>query len=335
MALRFFEGFESREPAGRFGLAYNGLVSFVTGRTTGSAVRTNGSNVLVVFSMTTGANPTIVVSAAVRIDALTAANITDLIRLSGGNVQARLHLIGTTGQLRIVAQGSTELTTTYSMAVGEWTRIELKVHVNNAPSGYMELWVNGVKVGELTGVDTQSTDAVVNSVTFGLGSNNSSRVTIDDCYGLDSSGAAPYNDRLGDVRIECLVPNANGDASQLLGSDGNSVDNYALVDEMPYAAGDHVSGAAGLKDLYNMTDLSIPAGRIYAVQSHLVLSKTDSGAALAHPLVKQAGVEVKESGLGLSLTPTYALSDIHTAAPDGTDWTVSKVNSAQFGVEAG
>lgn len=56
-----------------------------------------------------------------------------------------------------------------------------------------------------------------------------------------------------------LFPNGNGDLSQWAGSDGNSTDNYLLVDEVPPNTTDYVeSNTSGQIDEYELT--ATPAG---------------------------------------------------------------------------
>lgn len=71
----------------------------------------------------------------------------------------------------------------------------------------------------------------------------------------DGSGA---NDGwCGDGRTIRCVPNGNGDSSQWVGSDGNSTDNYLLIDETPVNTTDYVGATiSGYTDLYNVESLS-------------------------------------------------------------------------------
>lgn len=67
------------------------------------------------------------------------------------------------------------------------------------------------------------------------------------------NGFEPNSGRIGNGFITSIAPNANGTNSQLTGSDGNSVDNYLLVDERVTVASpaEYVDAtAADQKDTY-------------------------------------------------------------------------------------
>ena len=55
----------------------------------------------------------------------------------------------------------------------------------------------------------------------------------DDLYICDGTTVPgePVNDFLGDVRVDTLYPNGNGNSSQWVGQDANSTDNYLNVDD--------------------------------------------------------------------------------------------------------
>lgn len=336
MVLLAFEGFENMEPTGRYGLTYINPVGFVAGRTSGNAIRstaTGGMSAVLTFPDAT--TSVLTASCAFRLDVLTTTDV-DVIRIanpSANRSHVGLRVLRNTGVLQVFTNGGT-YSTSYTMSVGEWARLDLVANNADAPNGWAEAWVNGVKVYEGTGIDTrENNDAVVGSVMFSPGASNVTRGTIDDVYVLNNVGPAPYNARLGDVRVETLVPNGNGNTNQWVGSDGNSVDNWALVDELPASTTDYVTGAAGDKDLYNFTNLSVGAGQVLAVQQHISAMKTSAGAAELIPVMRVAGVESEGTPVGLGQAAAYSQSQIHTVDPSYAGWTVGKVNAAEFGVK--
>ena len=72
----------------------------------------------------------------------------------------------------------------------------------------------------------------------------------DDVYICDTTGSV-NNNFLGELTVEHLRP-ASDDTAQFLGSDANSTDNWALVDEAgTYNGADYVaSSTVGQRDLY-------------------------------------------------------------------------------------
>jgi hypothetical protein len=154
-------------------------------------------------------------------------------------------------------------------------------------------------------------------------------------YLLDTAGAAPYNDFLGDVRVIRMLPNNNGVSSQLVGSDGNSTDNYLLVDEMPVATSDYVGSlTVGNRDLYELSDLPT-SGLVYATQPVVWATKTDVGARSLKLLQRASGGTIVSSTAQSVTFGSYiwCYGDLRTTDPAGAALTVANTNSQQVGVE--
>lgn len=224
-------------------------------------------------------------------------------------------------------------TGTMDFLPGIYYHVEMKVTIDNAV-GAVEVRVNGVPDIALTNVDTQATaNAYWSEIVLGSQS-ASNRCSFDDFYLLDGTGPAPYNDFLGDCRVASLLPSGNGNSSQFVGSDGNSVDNYLLVDEPGAASSvDYVqSGTIGDKDTYAFANLTSAAGSVHAVKPVLVAKKDDAGARSIASVARLGGVEVDSTGQALSTSDTW-LTDIRTTKPGGGNWTIADVNNAEFGIK--
>jgi hypothetical protein len=151
----------------------------------------------------------------------------------------------------------------------------------------------------------------------------------------DGTGSSPKNGYFGDIKVPALVPNGNGNASQLLGSDGNSTDNYLHVDELsPDSDTTYVeSSTVTNKDTYTYQDLTSASGTIYAVNVLPYARKTDAGARSIRTLARLSGTEV-DNGTDLVLGSSYVYHDtMYEEKPGGGDWTVSDLNSTEFGVQ--
>ena len=100
--------------------------------------------------------------------------------------------------------------------------------------------------------------------------------TIDDLYLVDLTGPYPFNDRLGNVKVEQLLPSAAGATTQWTPSTGA---NWAAVDEQPPSSTDYVgSTTSGQRDLYATTDLVSTTGTVLAVRPAWFIAKSDAGA---------------------------------------------------------
>lgn len=236
-------------------------------------------------------------------------------------------------QLRRGAAGGTILaTSTQSVLTDTWYFIEMQATIADT-GGICVVRVNGQEWINYTG-DTRSGGTSTQFGTVRIGHGNGYVAGLDDLYLLDTTGSAPYNTFLGDVGIKAITPNGNGAASQWVGSDGDSVDNYALVDEQPWNSTDYVgSDAAGDRDLYACSDLGI-SGTVHAVQVNAYASMSDTGTRSLRTLVRDAGGTVAASpDLALSTSWAAVQGPIRTTDAAGSPWTIASVNSHQYGIE--
>jgi len=207
--------------------------------------------------------------------------------------------------------------------------IEIKVKIDNT-TGTIDCHLDGVSEISGTGLDTQNTgNATANQVRLGVGAGATWDCAYDDYYIADGTGGQTF---LGDVRVEALFPNGNGNSSQFVGSDSNSTDNYLLVDETtPNGDTDYVeSSTVGNKDTYTYTDLTPGSGTVYAVQPIPYARKSDAGTRSIVSVARLSGTEADSSAETLSTTYQY-LPDIRETKPGGGSWTVADVNNSEFG----
>jgi hypothetical protein len=132
-----------------------------------------------------------------------------------------------------------------------------------------------------------------------------------------------------------LYPSGNGNTSNWVGSDGNSTDNYLMVDETsPDSDTTYVeSGTSTNKDTYAFGDISHTPTSIYGVQVTTYAKADDAGARLIGVVTRSAAADYNASvthALGASYAhhPTVLETDPATAAA----WTKTNLNAAEFGV---
>lgn len=260
---------------------------------------------------------------ALRSDAGATSHITLSMSSSGGLSVRR----GNHGDVVIGAAGT--------LATGTWYFIELKVTLSDTV-GTIDVRVNGASTLSLTGQDTKNlgTKTVFDTVLLGNTSTGAPTMYYDDVYVVNGAGTV-NNNFLGDLRVRSLAPSGNGTSSQLLGSDGNSIDNYLLVDDPTPDTADYVGSATlDQKDTYAFTDLPDTSGQVLGVQVNALATKTDTGARnLA--LVTRSGVTDYDSpdaaltnGSNLFVQHLRELDPATAAA-----WTRAAVNAAEFGVK--
>jgi hypothetical protein len=231
-------------------------------------------------------------------------------------------------------------TGTIPLAATAWYYLEIKWTLH-ATAGATEVRINGVTDSgcTLSGIDTLNTgtSATWNRVEIGC-TFNTDPWYCDDLYICDTAGSV-NNDFLGDVTVQGLLPNGNGTYSQFVGSDGDSTNNYLLVDEVtvdyPDDDGTYVqSGTIGYYDTYNYPALSTTA-TVLGVQVAVCAKKTDTGTRLYTTAAKLSGASVTDGSTTIAPSDSsysYGL-EVWNEKPGGGSWTVSDVDSAEFGVK--
>lgn len=237
--------------------------------------------------------------------------------------------VGSSGQIRVARSGPTTLVTSANGLVqpGVWNYAELKAKLDDSV-GYVYLNLNGVDVAHATNQDTKNGGTATVFDSFSLGNAN-----FDDIYICNEQGAA-NNDFLGDCIVECLLPNGNGNSSQLVGSDGNSVDNYLLVDETVLSDADYVGSAViGQKDTYALPALAYSGETVYGIQTYARAAKSDTGTRQGKIVTRAAGgTEADSAAFALAMGYGW-FGTIVEDVPGGAGWTEADVNGLEPGVK--
>lgn len=246
-------------------------------------------------------------------------------------------------------------------------------NINYNPTGELELEVNGTRqdittTGPLTddahhliGVDFKinattgwiyvylnANPTAVLSFTGNTGSNNAERydfgtyvdagnvgawtfddIFIDDTVGEGSAALPPF------LRFYPLTLNGNGNYNEWVGSDGNSVDNYLLIDERGPSDSDYLeSDAAAEDDSWAMSNITLEAQQtIQAVIPLIRAQRFGSSETL------KIGTRLSATDLlGSEQSPQFGdydyLWERQTTKPGGGAWTESDVNSAEALVQS-
>lgn len=224
-------------------------------------------------------------------------------------------------------------------AAGEYFQIKVFIDDTN---GFIEVRRNATTdaIIRFDG-DTKNggVDALIDRVYYHRGDVGGTGNFLDDlyiCNGVDATGTQgrPFNDYLGDVRIYPRFPTGN-DQTQLDGSDGNSVDNYLLVDEAntPNTADYVGSDVDGEFDTYAFDDLPADTSIVYAVKFHMNAYKSDSGTKSGRRIIRRAGTNHGGPDLSLATSPANSIESV-TQDPEAAGiWTPANFNSSTFGYE--
>ncbi len=216
-----------------------------------------------------------------------------------------------------------------------WYYIEWKFTCH-ASAGASVVRVNGATVINLTGANTHSVNVPGTTLTaVGFPSGGNYNLFVDDLYVSDDTGGSPWNDFLGDVRVEYLRPDGPGAHQDwdLIGAPTHwqAVDDAASPDDdLSYIH----TATAGLIDTETYQPTGLPSGSVFAVQVNLYARKTDSGARSIAPVLRTAGVD----HLGVNQQPSFGgyryLIQLFMLNPGtGVAWTIGDVNSLEVGID--
>lgn len=214
----------------------------------------------------------------------------------------------------------------------------------DASAGWIRVYIDGVLSASFDG-NTAATAITI--LTFGNANtisgsgytwNSGLYAYWDDCYADDTTGElAPAV--VPDRRFQLLTLTGNGSGAGWSGSDGNSVDNYLLVDEVPPNGDtDYVfASTPGLDDGYLLSNFTLSAGtRIQAVIPVASCKKMDSSDVKLTLGVRLTGAAVETLGSAQALPTAYGLVKFERIAtkPGGGSWTESDVNDAEIRIQS-
>lgn len=263
--------------------------------------------------------------------------------LSGSTVVVDLRWDGDNSTLQLVVGSTTEdsaLSSAFA-ATDTWLHVGIDCKIASS-GGWVVVYLDGVEVLSHTG----ATDAGAASInTVRVGGIRSSQLWknymyVDDIF-LDNTAGEGAAAVVPDYRFLPIVPNGNGSLNEWLGNDGDSTDNYLLVDETP-PDGDTTyveTDVVGEQDEYAMSDISVPAGyEISAVIPMAYAKKLNAGGSTNLKLktrTEVASTTYTASSAAFSLGTDYGLFwERRALRPDAGAWDEATVNALEIGVIA-
>lgn len=153
-------------------------------------------------------------------------------------------------------------TSVVPMTTNQWYLLEVYLKIADS-GGRITIKAEGVQVFDYTGDTKPGSNTSVNQIYMGGNGEGNGVGSFWDDIAINDTAGLVDNSWCGDGRIISLVPNGNGDVNQFTGSDGNSTDNYLLVDETPSNSDtDYVEASvSGYQDMYNVTNFDNSAGQ--------------------------------------------------------------------------
>lgn len=328
MALLFMDGFDHYDDAdilqkwtnkGGAGFTYWYIEA---GGRTDRCLRLSASSAVWVYKNISPGSATITAGFAFRAETVDESQNFFTFRYSGTS-EMGLRVAG--GYMRLYRGGTLVDTGSATIIAETWNHIVFEVYSHDS-SGTAKVWINGELDINFSG-DTRVSGTPDNIYLYASVNNDTS---YDDMYILDNTGSI-NNSSLGDCKIETLYPDGAGNYSQWSPTGGAS--NYLCVDDaQPDDDSTYVAtSGTDFKDSYTMDDLATAQGTIYAVQSCVFVKKDDAATVTIDPMFRISSTDYQVSGVGLTTDYTYGFNLLQRSpATDGL-WTVSEVNSLEFG----
>ena len=238
------------------------------------------------------------------------------------------------GGLSLTVGGTVRDTEAAIITVNAWQCIGVDVKIH-ASAGWVKVYRDGIEILSYTG-NTGDADITIARYGTGESANYHTFTTytyFDDLYLDDTTGEATAAIP-PDLRFNNAAANGNGNYSQCAGNDGNSTDNYLLVDDAAHDSDTTYVEADTLdeRDTYAMETVTIPAGwGCTAVIPYAFALKTDAGTATQLALTTRLGT-TDQDGDAQDLPTTYGkLWQRFTAKPGGGEWDQAALDDMECG----
>jgi hypothetical protein len=341
MTLLFCDGFEQyadigdwQRAAGWSNGSSGGITGFSTGRYGGQRIDLHGANMQIRHPMAEGVGVEFFVGVAVN---WTGASIQvhDIFRFMAVDSEQLTLEITVAGELRVNRLGSQlAITSGLGLTTGVWYYIEFHVVIDDTVGEY-EVRVNEtVHIGPVTGADTNVNGPNITHIE--LWQQLTSDPSYDDFYICNAAGLT-NNDFLGDITVETLFPQADGNRNDMTRV-GGGLNNFEAVDDgstpdddTTYVHG-NVVGDDELYDFDTLTGNGFQIDTIHAVGVTSHYRQAEAGARTVRALARSNVTEVEGGDLGCGSEYRFSQHIYETDPDGGGAWDEAAVNAAEFGI---
>lgn len=202
---------------------------------------------------------------------------------------------------------------------GIWYCFQFHVTVDDS-SGIVETWVDGVADIDFTGDTKPGSDTTINKL-----------------YAFQNVAGAAYLDDItvattqyGDIRYDALQPDGD-DTAEWAPSAG--IDNYAMVDEIPYSDADYVTSGsppAGHTDKYTLENWPATGKSPQFCMCWARAWKTDAGARQIEHGVDSGGVEDTSGYYDIATSPDFYAHPVESDPFTSGSFTPDSINNLKF-----
>ena len=212
------------------------------------------------------------------------------------------------------------------LPLASWNFVEVRLVIDSTGNSLFEVRVNE-QVWLTVAGDIQASITTCNRLVF---YGNYSGIQYDDLTICDGTGPS-HNTYLGDMRVDTVVPKANGTTTDFTPASGTQ--NWENLDDIPPDddTTTNTSTTLGARDSFLMADLPALNSPISGVQLTVSARKDDAG-------TRQVGIFARVGGTdydGTTAAPGTAFQMIrHVWAQNPStlaDWTTEDLTTAEFG----
>lgn len=294
-----------------------------------------------------GTGPTsgalLVFGCAIRLSTLPTSGYFSLVRVydSATNNTQLSFLLGYDGLVKVVRStggGQLLAVTTASFPTGVYVSVEIKALIDPI-NGSVEMKWNGSFVVSVGGINTSQSGAprwtglgLGNTEGNGYAVSGGSNIDLDDLYVMDGSGTPPWNNFIGDCRVDARFPMGPGASSgwaPSAGANWQNVDDAAPNDDTDYNTG----ATANLTDTFVVQDAPVPGAAIYGVQHNLGVRKLDAGACGVGAVVRYGSPPVDYVSADIPISTAYTNARVvqQTCPATNAPWVEADFNASEFG----
>ncbi len=271
------------------------------------------------------------------------SDMTNYVFFNDASANEQFHLEFTpTGQIRVVRNATVLVTTAAGTVPGthsassptafNWVYVEVGATISPT-AGAVTVRVSGVTVVNLTNVNTNNATAGTTISFIDWGGASASLVApngLMHIYISDTTGAAPWNTFLGDVRVQTLYPTGNDSVQFTANGLASNWQNAALA--LPVPGTDYnASSTVGQQDTFAMAPISTTIGAVYGVNVKPLLFKSDAGARSGQTVLKSGATTALGTSTPLLATATQMHTMYQTDPNTSAQWALAAVNAAKPG----
>ena len=275
---------------------------------------------------------------AVYISPGTATNVPIIAGMydSAAAIQTSINCDLGTGVLSALRGSATTVATGSALTFNTWHVLEWRVQITSTTVGIIELWLNGTRIINFSGDNTQTANANVQQVNLGTVLNgfnaSGAYIAMDDIAINDTAGSA-NNGQPGDGRVVLLVPNGAGSTTGMSRGGTDTGANYSQCSELPPSTAQYVfSATTTTRDTYALTNLPVTPTSISVVEVIALTSKSDAGAGSFGLTVKSGSTTDEGTAQALPFGAWTYVRQLYETDPNGTiAWTGSAVNALEAG----